>query len=84
MTKIKTTSAIASGSAPVLSISHDAQAGCLVMAGEESLSDENTVMVSIDDIVSNDPSLAGIETLPENWRAIRSSEQDSWDIGPVE
>ncbi|MDD7804781.1 MAG: hypothetical protein PUP46_04305 [Endozoicomonas sp. (ex Botrylloides leachii)] len=82
MIHVKTTSAIANGTEPVLSICYDAEGEYLVMMGEEPLNETNTVMVSIEDLVTEDPSLEGIETLPHSWRAIRNSAHDTWDIGP--
>lgn len=82
MIKIKTSIAIAKGEEPALHIFHDMKNGDLVINGKELLNDDNTVIISIHDIISKDPSLTGIENLPEDWRAIRSSDQDDWDIGP--
>ncbi len=83
MIKIKTTSSIVEGSEPVLTIFYDSNDGLLSMVGQEPLNDENTVTVSLSDIVARDPSLEGIETLPEDWQATRKDDQDAWNIGPL-
>ncbi len=73
-----TTAAIAQGKSPILWVIHDEYPYGWALYDGSNIFGQRPVVITKEEALRLDPSLAGIEDLPVGWQARRNSVTDDW------
>lgn len=76
-----TTKDIASGSSPILHVTHDSEDGAWQFRGVDTPTEDNASVVALATIVALDPSIAELADLPLGWSAWREAKDTPWRRG---
>lgn len=63
---------------PILFVSHDAEDGAWQFHADEEPVESEASIISLEEILALDATLAALADLPAGWRAWRSSKDDPW------
>ena len=69
--------------APILHVCHDADDGAWQFLGLENPSIGETTVVSLQKVVTLDPSITELADLPLGWHAWRRAASDPWNREPM-